>query len=118
MSAAPITKPNFGSVDRPKDPAQQTLPASVWKEGKGYCATPPVPLSYSVELEATGSLPSKKNKRTLATDTEQDITLDVVAYWKHFVYPKVEWARPGEQLLRLSEQYRRSRQLRVDSEFH
>ena len=47
-------------------------------------------LSYSVEWKATVSMPSKKNKRTLATDTEQDITLELVAYWRHFLYPKLK----------------------------
>jgi hypothetical protein len=33
---------------------------------------------------------SKKNKRTLATDTERDITLELAAYWRHFLYPKLK----------------------------
>jgi hypothetical protein len=35
-------------------------------------------------------MPSKKNKRTLATDTERDITLELLAYWRHFLYPRLK----------------------------
>jgi hypothetical protein len=35
-------------------------------------------------------MPHKKNKRTLATDTERDITLELVAYWRHILYPKLK----------------------------
>ena len=93
MSAAPATQPNFRST-RPALGIPHTrlclLPWAEWEEGKDYCATPPVHLSYSVEWKATVSIPSKKNKRTLATDTEQDITLELVAYWRHFLYPKLK----------------------------
>jgi hypothetical protein len=93
MSAAPATQPNFGSVGQtPGIPHDKLclLPWAAWEEGKDYCATPPVHLSYSVEWKATVSMPSKKNKRTLATDTERDITLELVAYWRHFLYPKLK----------------------------
>jgi hypothetical protein len=43
-----------------------------------------------VEWKATVSMPSKKNKRTLATDTEREIILELVAYWRHFLYPKLK----------------------------
>lgn len=35
-------------------------------------------------------MPSKKNKRTLATDTEKNNTLELVAYWRQFLYPKLK----------------------------
>jgi hypothetical protein len=95
MSAAPATQPNFGPTRQALSiPQVHTklclLPWAEWEEGKDYCATPPVHLSYSVEWKATVSMPRKKNKRTLATDTERDITLELVAYWRHFLYPKLK----------------------------
>ena len=52
MSAAPATQPNFRST-RPALGIPHTrlclLPWAEWEEGKDYCATPPVHLSYSVE---------------------------------------------------------------------
>lgn len=92
-SAAPASQPNFGSVGRtPGIPHDKLclLPWAAWEEGKDYCVTPPVHLSYSVEWKATVSMPNKKNKRTLATDTERDITLELVAYWRHFLNPKLK----------------------------
>jgi hypothetical protein len=93
MSAAPATHPNLRSAGpNPGIPHTKLclLPWAEWEEGKDYCATPPVHLSYSVEWKATVSMPRKKNKRTLATDTEREITLKLVAYWRHFLYPKLK----------------------------
>ena len=60
-----------------------------------------VHVSYSVEWKATVSMSRKKNKRTLATDTERDITFELVAYiLEILLVPQAQEATQEEGFLR------------------
>lgn len=93
MSATPAPQINPESTRRTPGTSQDKLcllPLGAWEEGKDYCTVPPAHLTYSVEWKITMSMANRRNKRTLAMDTEQDVPLELVPYWRHSLYPKLK----------------------------
>ncbi|KAK0246848.1 hypothetical protein LTS09_018011 [Friedmanniomyces endolithicus] len=84
--------------DAPSTNELQLVQWEEWDESHQYNETPPKYILYSIEWKLSGK---KKNKRTVARETEQNIVLGPSDYWTHFLHSKIRRAMkrqfPAEQ---------------------
>jgi hypothetical protein len=60
------------------------LPLAEWDEYNSYDEDTPSRLRYTIEWKVT------VNNKVISKDTEQDIVLAPVVYWRMYLQPKVE----------------------------